>query len=208
MGVATVFQEFSLAPTLTVAENIFLGRYMHRGPFVDWVGMRREAARVLEISRHRDCDPDRLVSELSVAEQQLVEIAKAISMDATLLILDEPSTALGEQEIVALHGLSAAHEKPRRRDPLHFAPSRRSGGPCRYRHDPERRSGRLYADGTRLDVHDIVSKMVGEDIDEHYPKERNATDEVLLASAIYGLTGVRGAPASRCARARSSASAV
>jgi ribose transport system ATP-binding protein len=104
MGVATVFQEFSLAPTLTVAENIFLGRYLRRGPFVDWARMRNEAARVLK-SLDIEIAPDRLVSELSVAEQQLVEIAKAISIDATLLILDEPTTALGEQEIVALHGL-------------------------------------------------------------------------------------------------------
>jgi ribose transport system ATP-binding protein len=189
-GVATVFQEFSLAPTLTVAENIFLGRYLRRGPFVDWARMRNEAARVLK-SLDIEIAPDRLVSELSVAEQQLVEIAKAISIDATLLILDEPTTALGEQEIVALHGL-LRRMKDRGVAILYIS----------HRLDEVvdlvdtatiLKDGRVVstADGTRLDVHDIVSKMVGENIGEHFPKERNSTGEVIFE--VNGLTSDSGA---------------
>ncbi len=191
-GVATVFQEFSLAPTLTVTENIFLGRYLRRGPLVDWEGMRREAARVLK-SLDIEIPPDRLVSELSVAEQQLVEIAKAISIDATLLILDEPTTALGEQEIVALHGL-LRRMKDRGVAILYIS----------HRLDEVvdlvdtatiLKDGRVVssADGTQLDVHDIVSKMVGENIGDHYPKVCNATGEVLLE--INGLCSAGGANA-------------
>jgi ribose transport system ATP-binding protein len=193
MGVATVFQEFSLAPTLTVAENIFLGRYLHRGPFVDWVGMRREAARVLG-SLDIEIDPDRLVGDLSVAEQQLVEIAKAISMDATLLILDEPSTALGEQEIVALHGLLRRMKS--RGVAILYISHRLDEVVDLVDTATILKDGKVVsnAGGTRLDVHDIVSKMVGEDIDDHYPKERNATDEVLLSvSNLWTDRGARGA---------------
>ncbi|MCB1329193.1 MAG: sugar ABC transporter ATP-binding protein [Maritimibacter sp.] len=189
-GVATVFQEFSLAPTLTVTENIFLGRYLRRGPMVDWAAMRREATNVLK-SLDIEIPPDRLVSDLSVAEQQLVEIAKAISIDATLLILDEPTTALGEQEIVALHGL-LRRMKDRGVAILYIS----------HRLDEVvdlvdtatiLKDGRVVssADGTALDVQDIVSKMVGEDIGEHYPKEHNATGETLLE--VNGLSSSMGA---------------
>src|SRR4051812_8482239 len=103
-GVATVFQEFSVVPTLSVAENIFLGRWPERAGAVDWQAMRsgaRQALAALEIV----IDVDTAVSDLSVAEQQLVEIAKALKSGASMLILDEPTTALGPAEIEKLHGL-------------------------------------------------------------------------------------------------------
>ena len=103
-GVSTVFQEFSVVPTLTVAENIHLGRWPKRGMGIDWQKMRDDARRILA-DMDVEIDPDRVVSTLSVAEQQLVEIAKALASDATMLILDEPTTALGRGEIARLHGL-------------------------------------------------------------------------------------------------------
>ncbi len=190
MGVATVFQEFSLAPTLTVAENIFLGRYPCRGPLVDWRYMRQEASRVLA-SLDIEISPDRLVGDLSVAEQQLVEIAKAISMEATLLILDEPSTALGDSEIVALHGL-LRRMKERGVAVLYIS----------HRLDEVvdlvdtatiLKDGQVVSsvDDTALHVDELVSKMVGEDIEEHYPKEKNFGEEVLMS--VRGLVSKNGA---------------
>ena len=108
--IATVFQEFSVVPTLSVAENIFLGRWPSRRGAIDWDTMRSGAA------RSPGCDGcaidvDALVSDLSVAEQQLVEIAKALQSGASMLILDEPTTALGLAEIERLHGLLRSPER-------------------------------------------------------------------------------------------------
>ena len=104
LGVATVFQEFSLVPDLTVAENIQLGRWPGRAFKVDWRALRTAAKQVLgdlgiEIS------PDARVGDLSKAQQQLVEIAKGIAANASIFILDEPTTALGAREIEHLHAL-------------------------------------------------------------------------------------------------------
>ena len=103
-GVATFHQEFSLVPALTVAENIFLGRLPTKGGAVDWPAARRGAVDALARLKV-ELDPDRLVASLSVAEQQLVEIAKAISREMRLLILDEPTAALGPTETERLHSV-------------------------------------------------------------------------------------------------------
>jgi ribose transport system ATP-binding protein len=102
LGVATFYQELSLVPSLTVAENIHLGRLPRRGGLIRWSDARREARAALRRLRVA-IDPDRVVSTLSVAEQQLVEIAKATSRSMSLLILDEPTAALGPREAQRLH---------------------------------------------------------------------------------------------------------
>ena len=104
-GIATVFQEFSIVPTLSVGENIFLGN-MPRSQYgiIDWARVHNEAARVLA-EMNVDISPDIITARLSVGEQQLVEIAKAIAMNARMIILDEPTAALGEDEIERLHEL-------------------------------------------------------------------------------------------------------
>lgn len=102
LGVAAFHQEYSLVPSLSVAENISLGRPPGRGPLLDWKSMTERARASLD-RLGVVIDPDRAVSSLSVAEQQLVEIAKAISGDMTLLMLDEPTAALGPEETERLH---------------------------------------------------------------------------------------------------------
>ena len=98
LGVATIYQEFTLAPNMTVAENIFIGREPGAGPFVNWRRMAREAgaiARRLGLG----LDPKAVVRDLSVAEQQMVEIARALSMSARLIVMDEPTSALSVAEV-------------------------------------------------------------------------------------------------------------
>lgn len=98
LGIRMIFQELSDAGSLTVAENIFLGRYAARRGLVSWKSMNRQARAVLN-DLDADIDPTRKVESLRVGERQLIEIARALSDDARLLILDEPTAALSSAEV-------------------------------------------------------------------------------------------------------------
>jgi ribose transport system ATP-binding protein len=97
-GISAVFQEFSLVPTMSVAENIFLGDEPKRGPFKD-TGAMQKRARELFQELEFSIDPDAMVTRLSRAEQQMVEIAKALHDDLSILILDEPTASLTDREV-------------------------------------------------------------------------------------------------------------
>lgn len=103
LGIAVIHQELNLIPHLTVVENIFLGREFTFGKtkLINWRAMRQEANRYLS-QLGMDIDPQTLVGELSVGQQQMVEIAKALSMQADILVLDEPTAALTNKEIESL----------------------------------------------------------------------------------------------------------
>ena len=98
-GIAIIFQEPTLFPDLTVAENIFVGvQPLKRFRRIDGRRMRREAAAVFEQLGVR-LDPDRLARGLSIADQQLVEIAKALTTNAAVIVMDEPTAALTSTEV-------------------------------------------------------------------------------------------------------------
>ena len=102
-GVRVIHQELSLAPNLTIAENIYLGREPHKGLWLDRRAMERDAKRLLDELEMKEIQNVRTpVGELSVAHQQLVEIARALSQKARILILDEPTSSLSESETDAL----------------------------------------------------------------------------------------------------------
>ena len=220
LDIATVFQEFSIVPTLSVGENIFLGN-MPRSRFgvIDWTKVHADTARVLA-EMNVDVSPDVITGTLSVGEQQLVEIAKAIAMDARMIILDEPTAALGEDEIERLHELLRTM---RSRGTAILYVSHRLDEVERIVDEVTiLRNGRVVrASGeTKIDVSEIVSAMVGEDIGEHYPKEQNATGEIVLEARrlatksgisnvsfalhrgeVLGLGGVLGSGRTEIARA-------
>ena len=96
-GISIIYQEFNLINTLSVAENIFLGRYSG-GKTIQWKQMRSKAKDLLS-SLGFSFDVDRKVGTLSTAEKQLVEIAKALSLNAQIIVMDEPTSSLTEKEV-------------------------------------------------------------------------------------------------------------
>ena len=98
VGISIIYQEFNLVPELTVRENIFLGREKLRGRFID---VRQEQKRCLELFEMLgiNIDPDTRCSRLTVAQQQSVEIAKALDADAKIIVMDEPTAALTVGEV-------------------------------------------------------------------------------------------------------------
>ena len=178
-GIATVFQEFSLVPGITVAENVFLGRWPGTATSVGWRTMRKETRRVLT-ELELNISPDAILGELPVAQQQMVEIAKALAAKATAIILDEPTTALGVGEIAHLHDL--------------LRRARNSGAAILYvSHRLDEvvilcdvvtvmRNGRVVsaAGETPLDVGAIVGLMIGREVAEQYPKVNAARGEPVL----------------------------
>jgi inositol transport system ATP-binding protein len=103
-GIVTIYQEFNLQPFLSVADNMYLGREPTRRGLVDRKRLMRQAQEVLNALELR-LDPACPVGRLSVAEQQMVEIARALTLNARLIIMDEPSAALSAREVDILHRL-------------------------------------------------------------------------------------------------------
>ena len=93
-----IFQELTYVPDLTVAENVFMGRWPKAGKLrMDWKKIRQETVRLME-QEGLPYQPDTLLRSLSVADIQLIEILKAVSFDAQILIMDEPTSSLSDKE--------------------------------------------------------------------------------------------------------------
>ncbi len=103
-GIAIIYQELALSPNLTVAENIYLGREAHRGPAIDRAGMFAGCDEILT-NLGATFGPRTLVGDLSIAEQQMVEVARAIHAHSRILVMDEPTTALSSRETRRLFDL-------------------------------------------------------------------------------------------------------
>jgi len=100
-GIGIIYQEFNLVPAMTVRENIFLGQEPGRFSFIS-AGKERRRARDLFARIGVELNPDALVRDLTVAQQQVVEIAKALSLDSRIIVMDEPSAALSPREVQGL----------------------------------------------------------------------------------------------------------
>lgn len=179
-GVAIVHQELNLIPNLSIAENIFIGRDISRLGIMQKKTLLKESKKHMERVGLGDFDPNTLVGSLSIAHQQMVEIAKAISVDAKILILDEPTSSLTDQETEILFQIIRAISK--------------TGKSIIYiSHRMEEifevcdrifvmRDGRKvgYKDVENTNVDEIINMMVGRDIGDQYPRHCLKRGEVRL----------------------------
>lgn len=103
-GICTIYQELMVVPDLSVVENVFLGHLKTKNGWIDWGTMRREAASILDRLGLK-ASLDARAGDLSIAEQQLIEIAKSLSRNSRLLIMDEPTASLSREEVTNLFSL-------------------------------------------------------------------------------------------------------
>ncbi|WP_399921935.1 sugar ABC transporter ATP-binding protein [Streptomyces kanamyceticus] len=219
-GIAVIYQEPTLFPDLSVAENIFMGRQPRRSlRRVDHKAVA-EAARALFARLDVDLDPGQPARGLSIADQQIVEIAKALSFDARVLIMDEPTAALTGSEAARLFGVVRALRE--QGAAVLFISHRLDEIFELCRRVTTLRDGTLVASEplAGLTEDDLVRRMVGRDLDELYPKQAAAAGEVALSvrrltregvftdvsfdvrrGEIVGLAGLVGAGRSEVARA-------
>ncbi|MBO0827341.1 MAG: sugar ABC transporter ATP-binding protein [Streptosporangiales bacterium] len=219
LGIAMVHQEFALAPHLSVAENLFLGREPGRGGLVSRGAELRQARALLQ-RVGLNVSPARLAGNLTVAQQQLLEIAKALAVDARVVIMDEPSATLTEREIDELfdvigslvrEGIAVLYISHRLEEIFRIADR-----------VTVMRDGRVVATmpTAELDHDRLVRLMVGRDIANMYPRPDLTPGDVVLrvrgitrtevlhdcsfdvrAGEILGFAGLVGAGRTELARA-------
>ena len=217
-GISTIYQEFNLVPQLTVAENIFLGRQPRRFGVVDRRKMQEEARKLLERMKVL-VDPSALISNLGVAQRQMVEIAKALSLNARILIMDEPTASLSGQEVERLFEIVRGLKEE-------------EVGVIFISHHLEEvaeigdrvtvlRDGKMVDRvPASTDHREFVRMMVGRSIEDQFPRRQSEVGEVLLevknlsregiledvsfevrAGEVVGMAGIVGAGRTELARA-------
>ena len=181
-GIAIIYQELALIPEMSVYENIFLGHEIRNGPLVDWFETIKRAGEMIKKVR-LDVNPDMKVKDLGVGKQQLVEIAKALSKDVKLLILDEPTSALNENDCENLfnllrdlkkHGVTCVLISHKLKEVISIADTvtvlRDGQTIC----DLNAKKGEVKENA-------LIKNMVGREIDNIYPKrDKKKTGEVVL----------------------------
>lgn len=185
-GVAMVHQELNQVMKRDVADNMMLGRFPKKGIFIDQAGMYKYCEEVFE-DLGININPRTVTERLSVAERQLVEIAKAVSYNAKILVLDEPTSSLTSQEVEILFAII---EKLRKRGVGIIYISHKMDEILRISDEVTvMRDGKYVAtessDGLSIDR--IISLMVGRDIENVYPPKTNVPGEVVLE--VENLTG-------------------
>ncbi len=179
-GIAVIFQELALIPEMTVAENLMLAHAPTRGGLIDWNAIYKRAREILN-EAEIDLDPTATVESLGVGQRQLVEIAKAIGKKSKVLILDEPTAALTDQEVKALLALVKRYKA--------------AGISCIY---ISHKLDEVFAVSDRITVlrdgssiitlnasetreSEVIRHMVGRDIEDLFPRRKSEPGKPLLA---------------------------
>lgn len=178
-GIAIIFQELSLVKELTVGENIFLGREPSKFGVINWTEIYQKSAELLK-ELNLDINPRTEVGNLGIGQQQLVEIAKALSQDAKILVLDEPTAALTESEVEILFDILRNLKK-------------RGVGMIYISHKLDEvfemsdritvlRDGQTVAthDASELDKDKVIALMVGREVGDIFPETTHEFGKVAL----------------------------
>ncbi len=187
-GIVMIPQEFNLISSLNVYENIFLGNEIKRGPFLCRSAMRRRAVELLDDLK-TELDPDALIAQLTVAQKQMVEIAKAMVSEARVLIMDEPTTVLTEHEISVLFE-RVEHLRERGTTVLFISHKLKE-----IKRICDRlvilRDGHLISidEVENLDEEDMARKMVGRELNQIYPVKAVPSDETVLKVSKLNIDG-------------------
>src|SRR5688572_6477453 len=182
LGIAVIYQELSLVPAMSVADNIYLGRTLTTGGgFVRGGKQRDEARKLLDRRGMSHIDVDAAVERLPIGTQQMVEIAKAMVRDARVIVMDEPTSALSSPEVERLFELIASLK-------------RRGCGIVYITHKMEEieriadritvlRDGKYVgtAPGKELPTPKLLNWMVGREVEQQFPRHAPAAGEVRLA---------------------------
>ena len=204
LGISLIHQELNLADNLSIGANIFLGREPTKFGLIDRATIDRESRKYLEMVG-LDVDPQTIVSTLSIGKQQLVEIAKALSTNARILIMDEPTSSLSEPEANKLfdvvrqlraRGVSVLYISHRLREVEELADRvlvLRDG----------KLSGRLLRNENNRQ--NMIRLMIGRDVSRFYQRTPHAPgSELLSVQGLRTSTHPRHAVSFRCALAKSS----
>ncbi len=179
-GVAMIYQELSLTPHLNVQENIMLGMEPARLGVVRWKQVRRRAIEAIKEFDNAELTPDARVSNLSVGSQQLVEIARALAIGCRVLVLDEPTSSLTQQDVERLFEIIGRLKRQGKAIVYisHFIEE--------VKRVADRvtvlRDGRAVgsSDVDAITIDEIVSLMVGRQVEELYPRSARQAGEVIL----------------------------
>jgi ribose transport system ATP-binding protein len=191
-GIRVIYQELNTLENLTVAENIFVGEQIVVGPLkrVSWQGMNKRAAELLK-SLKIDLNPNTIMEDLTISEKQVVEIAKAISKKAKILVMDEPTAALSEEDIKNLFkiiktlknsGVSIIYISHRLKEIFEITDRvtvLRDG----------KKVGTVKT--SKTDINELVIMMVGRDIKDMYPKRELPIGGIVLEVNNINAEGIK-----------------
>ena len=179
LGITIIFQELNLVDDLSIAENIFAGRLSAKGKLINWKEINEKAKQLLERVSFQT-DPTRLVGSLTVAEKQMVEIAKALSRNSRIILMDEPSATLTKKELDALfeiirdlkkQGIAVIYISHRMEEIFQICES------VTVMRDGQIIGTRQVADVTS---DELVEMMVGREVNSAYPKRNVEIGEEVL----------------------------
>lgn len=186
-GISMIYQELSVAPHLSVMENILIGEEPGRGPLVDWNRWREKAAEAMETVGRPDVPLDARVGDLPIAIQQLVEIARAVAVGSRVVVLDEPTSSLARSDVERLFALVRRLRAEGHAIVYisHFLEEVRELSD-RY---VVLRDGRTVGGGTTSQATEaeIAAMMVGRSLTDLYPRSHRQPGETILA--LDGLAG-------------------